>query len=263
VPAACRALLLHGAELLAQLRQRLLEQGWKLTAVPGTVDDCHQLVEVHAGQLEDPRQARVAVQGAELGSQPEKVVGDAVGPRAWFHDGQRFVDGRWYSASVGTRGAFAPFERIEDREWDQVMAVNVKGMWLCSEAVVPTMRQQGRGRIVNRSSDRIWMGVPMMLHYVASKGAILAFTRALARELAGTGITVKAITPGLTLTDGVRGLADAATIDAIRTQVVSQQIVKRDEDPEDLIGALAFLASDDAAFVSGQTINVNGGATHH
>ena len=80
-----------------------------------------------------------------------------------------------------------PFEQIPEAEWDRVMAVNVKGLWLCCKAVVPMMKQQGTGKIINISSDTIWMGVPLFLHYVASKGAVFAFTRALARELAGTG----------------------------------------------------------------------------
>src|SRR5919109_282833 len=105
-----------------------------------------------------------------------------------------------------------PFEQIPEAEWDRVMAVNVKGIWLCCKAVLPTMKQQGKGKIINISSDTIWMGVPLFLHYVASKGAVLAFTRALARELSGTGINVNTITPGFTLTEGTQGIADPETI---------------------------------------------------
>ena len=158
---------------------------------------------------------------------------------------------------------FAPFEQIQEDEWDRVMAVNIKGMWLCCKAVVPVMRQQGTGKIINISSDTIWMGVPMLLHYVSSKGAIFAFTRALARELSGTGICVNAITPGFTLTEGVQAMADAETVAHIRALVLEQQIVKRGEEPRDLTGALVFLASADSDFISGQTVNVNGGVTHH
>ena len=158
---------------------------------------------------------------------------------------------------------FTPFEQIEEDDWDRIMAVNVKGMWHCCKAVVPSMREQGKGRIINVSSDTIWMGVPMLLHYVSSKGAILSFGRALARELSGTGINVNTITPGFTRTPGTDQMADAATIGHIRGLVLEQQIVKRGEEPSDLDGALIFLASDDSDFVTGQVLNVNGGATHH
>lgn len=155
------------------------------------------------------------------------------------------------------------FEQIAEAEWDRVMAVNVKGLWLCCKAVVPTMRQQGYGKIINISSDTIWMGVPLFLHYVASKGAVFAFTRALARELAGTGIAVNAITPGYTLTEAAQGIADPKTVASLQAWVVDQQIVKRQETPADLTGTVVFLASEDSDFITGQTINVNGGATHH
>ncbi len=156
-----------------------------------------------------------------------------------------------------------PFDQIPEAEWERVMAVNIKGMWLCCKAVIPVMRQQGKGKIINIASDTIWLGVPMLLHYVASKGAVFAFTRALARELSGTEITVNAITPGFTLTEGTQGMADPEMIAHIQAGAVERQIIKRSEEPADLAGTVVFLASDESDFITGQTINVNGGATHH
>ena len=155
------------------------------------------------------------------------------------------------------------FLHISEAEWDRVMAVNVKGIWLCCKAVIPVMQQQGKGKIINISSDTIWLGVPLFLHYVASKGAVWALTRALARELSGTGICVNAITPGYTMTEAAQGIADPETVARLRAWVVDQQIIKRNEEPADLAGTVVFLASDDSDFITGQTINVNGGATHH
>jgi NAD(P)-dependent dehydrogenase (short-subunit alcohol dehydrogenase family) len=156
-----------------------------------------------------------------------------------------------------------PFDQISETDWDRVMAVNIKGMWLCCKAIIPIMQQQGKGKIINISSDTIWLGVPMILHYVASKGAVFAFTRALARELSGTEITVNTITPGFTLTEGTRGMTEPETIAQIQAGILDQQIIKRSEVPADLAGTVLFLASDDSDFITGQTINVNGGATHH
>jgi 3-oxoacyl-[acyl-carrier protein] reductase len=107
------------------------------------------------------------------------------------------------------------------------------------------------------------MGVPLFLHYVASKGAVFALTRALARELAGTGITVNTITPGYTMTKAAQGIAEPETVARLRAWVVDQQIIKRVEEPSDRAGTVIFLASEDSDFITGQTINVNGGATHH
>jgi NAD(P)-dependent dehydrogenase (short-subunit alcohol dehydrogenase family) len=156
-----------------------------------------------------------------------------------------------------------PFEQLDEAEWDRVMAVNVKGLWQCCKAVTPVMRKQGRGKIINISSGTFWGGVPYLLHYVSSKGAVIAFTRALARELSGSGINVNAITPGLTMTEAARGVTDRETFEQVRQQVLDQQIIKRSEEPRDLVGTIVFLASDASDFISGQTINCDGGARHH
>jgi 3-oxoacyl-[acyl-carrier protein] reductase len=181
------------------------------------------------------------------------------------HTLQRFgrVDILVNNAAVYGGLQLTPFDQIAEAERDRVMAVNVKGLWLCCKAVIPIMKQQGYGKIINIASDTIWLGVPLLLHYVASKGAVFAFTRALARELSGTGIAVNTITPGYTMTEAAQGLADPETVARLRAWVVDQQIIKRHEEPSDLAGTVIFLASEDSDFITGQTINVNGGATHH
>ena len=152
-----------------------------------------------------------------------------------------------------------PFENIGVEEWTRMMNVNVLGTYLFCRAVVPQMRKQGTGgRIINMASGTALKGVPGSLHYVTSKGAIIAFTRSLARELGKDNITVNAIAPGLTLSDGViqRGGQNEERLGVQRRT----RAIQRDEKPEDLVGAASFLASDDAAFMTGQTLAVDGGS---
>ena len=136
------------------------------------------------------------------------------------------------------------------------MAVNVRGVFLCIQAVVPLMKQTGAGKIVNIASGTLLSGVPNFVHYIASKGAVFAMTRTLARELGPFGITVNTLAPGLTMSPNVRAHHPDEQIRRSR----ESRALARDETPEDLEGALVFLASRDSDFVTGQMMVVNGGA---
>jgi 3-oxoacyl-[acyl-carrier protein] reductase len=152
-----------------------------------------------------------------------------------------------------------PFEEIPVDEWDQVMAVNVKGAFLCTRAVVPSMRAAGYGKIVNISSATIHIGRPHYLHYVTSKAALIGMTRALATELGPDNITVNAVTPGATETEIPR-----ATVTPQQAErIIAGQAIKRRERPSDLVGVVSFLCSPDSDFMTGQTLNVDGGAAFH
>jgi NAD(P)-dependent dehydrogenase (short-subunit alcohol dehydrogenase family) len=157
--------------------------------------------------------------------------------------------------------AMRPFEQIPVDEWRQVMDVNVMSMFLTCRAVVPRMREQGGGRIINISSGTPFRGVPFLLHYVTSKGAIVALTRALAKELGADEILVNCVAPGFTMSAGVREHPEV--IEALQQVSVSARTLRRDQVPEDVVGAVVFLAGPGAAFITGQTMVIDGGQYFH
>jgi NAD(P)-dependent dehydrogenase (short-subunit alcohol dehydrogenase family) len=154
-----------------------------------------------------------------------------------------------------------PFTEIPIDEWRRVMDVNVLSMFLTCRAVVPRMREQGGGRIVNISSGTPFRGVPFLLHYVTSKGAIVALTRALAKELGGDEVLVNCVAPGFTMSEGVQEHPEV--IEALREVSVAARTLKRDQHPEDIVGAVVFLCGPGAAFITGQTIVIDGGQYFH
>jgi NAD(P)-dependent dehydrogenase (short-subunit alcohol dehydrogenase family) len=154
-----------------------------------------------------------------------------------------------------------PFTEIPVDEWRQVMDVNVLSMFLTTRAVVPHMREHGGGRVVNISSGTPFRGVPFLLHYVTSKGAIVALTRALAKELGRDDILVNCVAPGFTMSEGVR--ENPEVIEALRDVSIAARTLQRDQEPEDIVGAVVFLCGAGAGFVTGQTIVIDGGQYFH
>ena len=153
------------------------------------------------------------------------------------------------------------FTEIPLEEWNRVMEVNVASMFLTCRAVVPVMREQGGGKIVNISSGTPFRGVPFLLHYVTSKGAIVAFTRSLAREVGANSIHVNCVAPGFTMSEGVKSHPEV--IEALRDVSVAARTIKRDQVPEDVVGAVAFLCGPGATFITGQTMVIDGGQYFH
>jgi NAD(P)-dependent dehydrogenase (short-subunit alcohol dehydrogenase family) len=154
-----------------------------------------------------------------------------------------------------------PFTEIPLEEWNRVLEVNVASMFLACRAVVPIMRGQGGGKIVNISSGTPFRGVPFLLHYVTSKGAIVALTRALAKEVGKDGIHVNCVAPGFTMSDGVK--AQPEVIEALRDVSVAARVIQRDQVPEDVVGAVVFLCTPAADFITGQTMVIDGGQYFH
>lgn len=152
-----------------------------------------------------------------------------------------------------------PFEELTYADWRHVLAVNLDSVFLCTHAVYPAMRERGYGRIVNVSSSTFFIGYPGLAAYIASKGGIIGFTRALASEAGPHGITVNVVTPGLIATEGVLGGEEAELFD----EIVPEQALPRRGEPEDIADCIAYLAGPGASFITGQTINIDGGHRFH
>ena len=164
------------------------------------------------------------------------------------------IDGLVNNAAYFREVKLTPFEELDPVLWDRIFAVNVKGVWQCCKAVMPAMRQQGSGSIVNISSVVAVAGQPGYLHYVATKGAVLAMTKGLAKEVGPHGVRVNVIAPGFVITDATRNRPVEWQQSFLKARAIS-----REQRPDDLVGTALYLLSDLAGFVTGQTIVVDGG----
>ncbi|ARR53775.1 dehydrogenase [Rhizorhabdus wittichii DC-6] len=198
------------------------------------------------------------------GLDADGMVADVADPSAFAGVVARCVDrfGR-LDILVNNAGLFttigrAPFEELDVDEWRRVLDVNVTGPFLCSRAALPQLRAAGGGRIINIGSATVFSAPPNMLHYVASKGALTAMTRSMAREVGKDGITVNLIAPGFTISAGVLE-HQAATLGEHGARMRAARAIGRDQMPQDICGAVSFLAGDDAGFITGQTLVVDGG----
>ena len=171
------------------------------------------------------------------------------------------IDALVNNAAIYYGKEMKPFEFISEKEWDAMMAVNVKGLFIMSKAVMPRMKEQKSGSIINISSGTWLMGIPYLLDYVTSKAAVVGFTRALAREIGEHGIRVNAISPGFTMTEASKTMK--GTPPGMAEMIAEQTSLKRSQQPEDLVGPCVFLASDDSSFITGQLLNVDGGWAMH
>lgn len=218
------------------------------------IDSCDAV----AAEIED------TYQGAEALSLTTDVTDEAATQAMVDATVERFgrVDILVSNAAIFGTIKPGPFEDISVDQWDQLMAVNVKGPFLCAKAAVPQMRKQKYGKIINIASGTLFKGSPFMLHYVSSKGAILAMTRSLSREVGEDGICVNTLAPGLTMSENVIANADDQRAMG-HEAVMNTRAFKREQMPDDLIGALIFLASGDSDFMTGQCVVIDGGSVNH
>jgi NAD(P)-dependent dehydrogenase (short-subunit alcohol dehydrogenase family) len=162
------------------------------------------------------------------------------------------------NAGIWSSLVATPFEQLSVEEWKRVFDVNVLGMYLATRAVTPFMRAAKRGRVINMASATPFKGVPLFLHYVTSKGAVVAMTRALAKELGADNVLVNSVAPGFTLSDGV--MDNPVQLEQLQDVSAKARVLVRDQYPEDIVGAVLFFAGEQSSFITGQSLVVDGGA---
>lgn len=190
-------------------------------------------------------------------------VSDEASVRAFVgqvHDRFGRIDGLVNNAALYATLPVTDYTDIDVELWDRVMAINVRGPFLMAKHVAPIMAAQGGGKIVNIGSGVAYKGMPKMLHYVASKGAVVSMTRALSRELGDQNICVNTLAPGLTMSESIKGNEEHVAIGAANARAT--RAFKRDAHPADLVGALIFLLGPDSDFMTGQTVAVDGGSVN-
>ena len=221
---------------------------------------CEAGATVVVAELNADAGAATAAALAEAGHRAEFAPVDIASPSSVADLAERIardfgrVDGLVNNAALATGIGGPTFDEIDVEIWDRVMEVNVRGTWLVVRALAALLRRSAAGRIVNLASDTALWGAPRLLHYVASKGAVIAMTRALARELGADGITVNAVAPGL-----VRVEATEYVPRERHEQYETGRAIARAQYPEDVVGAVVFLLSEGAGFITGQVLPVNGG----
>ncbi len=210
--------------------------------------DCSETLKVIQQEGANGLAAKTDVTSAESTSEMANAVVEKFGR----------VDVLVNNAALYGSLTFAPFDRLEEQEWDAAMNVNVKGIWQCCKAVVPAMKKQNGGSIINISSLAATYGMPNGLHYTASKAAVIGATRGLARELGRYEIRVNAVAPNVVNTDATDEVFQDKK-DKVLEVTMSQQAIRRPLETEDIVGAVLFLASDHSKLTTGQTIMVDGG----
>ena len=214
-------------------------------------------------ELNEKKAAAVSEEIMKTGGQALAITTDVADPGS-IEEMTELVENEWgrIDALINNAGVFStlemrPFDQIPLEEWERVLRVNLTGPFLCARAVVPAMRRAKWGRIINIASGAVRLGRPNYLHYIASKAALAGMSLSMARELGPDGITVNAVLPGATFTEVERKTVTPEQ----KERIIAMQCLPRAEVPEDLVGAILFLASEASSFVTGQSINLDGGVT--